>query len=214
MFGKKCPNCDRKIENSHKFCPFCGYDISGRDNEDFGFLGRDDLDNNFESMFNNLGGLPLNKIFQSAMKMMEKTIRETQKQEVNPPKESFNNSMDIQFFVNGKKVFPETRVRQQIQNPIKKIENEISPNKIERISKLPRKEPKTKMKRLGEKLIYELAVPGVEDINDILINQLENSIEVKAISKTKVYSKNLNVNLPILKYSLNKGNLTLELQAK
>jgi len=210
MFKKKCPNCDRKIENSHKFCPFCGYDISGRDNEDFGFLGRDDFDNNFESMFN---GFPLNKIFQSAMKMMEKTIRETQKQEVNPPKESFSNSMDIQFFVNGKKVFPEQRVKQQIQKPVK-IENELAPERIEKISKLPRKEPKTSMKRIGEKVVYELSVPGVEDINDILINQLENSIEVKAISKTKVYSKNLNVNLPILKYSLNRGNLTLELQAR
>lgn len=210
MFGKKCPNCDRKIEKNHKFCPFCGYDISGRDNEDLGFLGKDDFDNNFESMFN---GFPLNKIFQSAMKMMEKTIKETQKQEFNQPKESFNNSMDIQFFVNGKKVFPEKAIKQQIQKPIK-IENEIAPEKVNQISKLPRKEPKTKMKRLGEKLIYELSVPGVENINDILISQLENSIEVKAISKTKVYSKNLNVNLPILKYSLNNGNLILELQAR
>jgi len=210
MFGKKCPNCNRKIEKNHRFCPFCGYDLIKKDNEDFGFLGKDDLDNNFESMFN---GLPLNKIFQSAMKMMEKSIKEMQKQEFNQPKEGYDNSMDIQFFVNGKKVFPETNIRQQIQKPIK-IENEISNEKIGQISKLPRKEPKTKMKRLGEKLIYELEVPGVDDINNILINQLENSIEVKAISKTKVYSKNLNVNLPILKYSLNNGNLILELQAK
>ena len=143
------------------------------------------------------------------MKMTEKMMKNMHEQ----PKENCDNSMDIQFFVNGKKVFPETKARQQTQKPVR-IENEISPQKAERIAKLPRKEPKTKMKRLGEKLIYEISVPGVEDIEDILINQLENSIEIKAISKNKVYSKNLNLNLPILRYSLNKGNLILELQAK
>lgn len=209
MFGKKCPNCDRKIEKNHVFCPFCGYDLSDRDNEDFGFLGRDDFDDNFDSMFNNMSSIPINKILKTAMKMTEKMMKDMHE----PPKENYNNSMDIQFFVNGKKVFPETKVRQPVQKTVK-IENEISPQKAEKIAKLPRKEPKTKMKRLGEKLVYEFEVPGVEDINDILINQLENSIEIKAISKNKVYSKNINLNLPILRYSLNKGNLILELQAK
>ncbi|MDD5192632.1 MAG: zinc-ribbon domain-containing protein [Candidatus Nanoarchaeia archaeon] len=213
MFGKKCPNCNRKIEKSNRFCPFCGYNLSIRDNEDFGFLGKDDIEDNFESMFNNFDNLPMNKILKTAMKMTEKMMKDMQNQELNQPKENYNHSMDIQFFVNGKRVFPETNIKQQVQKPIK-IENKLAPEKINQISKLPRKEPKTKMKRLGEKLIYEIAVPGVDNIDDILINQLENSIEVKAISKTKVYSKNLNVNLPILKYSLDKGNLILELQAK
>ncbi len=209
MFKKKCPNCDGKIEKSHRFCPFCGYDSSMEDNEDFGFLGRDDFEDNFDSMFNNMSSIPINKILKTAMKMTEKMMRDMHEQ----PKEHYSNSMDIQFFVNGKRVFPETKTKHPAQKPIK-IENDISPSKIESISKLPRKEPATKMKRLGEKLIYELSVPGVDDINDVLINQLENSIEVKAISKNKVYSKNLNLNLPILRYSLNNGNLILELQAK
>ena len=213
MFGKRCQNCDRKIEKNHKFCPFCSYNLCSKDNEDFGFLGRDDFDDdfedNFDSMFNNMSSIPINKILKTAMKMTEKMMKDIHEQ----PKEHYSNNMDIQFFVNGKRVFPGTKIKQQAQKPIK-IENELTPEKIEKISKLPRKEPKTKMKRLGEKLIYELSVPGVDDINDILINQLENSIEVKAISKNRVYSKNLNLNLPILRYSLNNGNLILELQAK
>lgn len=213
MFKKKCPNCNEKIERNHKFCPFCGYNSSMKDNEDFGFLGRDDLEDNFDLMFNNMNSIPINKILKTAMKMTERMMKDMQNQQLNRPKEHYSNSTDIQFFVNGKRVFPGTKTKQQAQKPMK-IENEISPSKAERISKLPRKEPKTKMKRLGEKLIYELSVPGVEDINDILINQLENSIEVKAISKNKVYSKNLNLNLPILRYSLNNGSLILELQAR
>ena len=51
-------------------------------------------------------------------------------------------------------------------------------------------------------------------IDDVFINQLENSIEIKALSKDKVYSKILNVNLPILRYRLSNGNLILELQGK
>jgi HSP20 family molecular chaperone IbpA len=209
MFGKKCPNCNRKIEKSHVFCPFCGYDLCDRDSEDFGFLGRDDFDDNFDSMFSNLSSVPINKILKTAMKMTEKMMKDMNEK----PREHSNNSMDIQFFVNGKKVFPETGTRQHEQKPAK-IRNEISPEKAKKMSKLPREEPKTKMKRLGDKLVYELAVPGVDNIDDILINQLENSIEIKAISEKKVYSKNLSVNFPVIRYSLNEGNLTLELQAK
>ena len=40
------------------------------------------------------------------------------------------------------------------------------------------------------------------------------SVEIKALSKDKVYSKNLNINLPILRYHLVKDNLIIEMQAK
>jgi len=49
---------------------------------------------------------------------------------------------------------------------------------------------------------------------ELAINQLENSIEIKAASKDTVYSKKLNINLPILSYRLTKGNLILELQSE
>ena len=95
-----------------------------------------------------------------------------------------------------------------------KIVHQITSEKAEKIAKLPRIEPKSTMKRLSGKIVYELEVPGVEDIKDILINKLENSIEVKAISKNKVYSKNLNINLPLIGYGLNQDNLIIEFQAK
>ena len=93
-------------------------------------------------------------------------------------------------------------------------ENRISDKNVERLANLPRKEPKTKMKRLSGKLIYELSIPGVVDLEDVLINQLENSIEIKAISKDKIYSKTLMVSLPILNCELEGGSLILELESK
>ncbi len=212
MFKKRCPKCERKINKEHKFCPFCGNNLKSKYNKkDYGFLGKDDFDDSFNSMFTNL---PMNKLFKTAMKMSEKMIKDIQKQQFNQPKEHYNNSnMDIQFFVNGKKVFPEKQQIQKIQKPVK-VKTTISDEKAKKFAKLPRKTPKTKMKRIGNKLIYEFLTPGVNNINDILINQLENSIEIKALSKNKVYSKIINLNLPIISYKLEQDNLILELQAK
>ena len=70
------------------------------------------------------------------------------------------------------------------------------------------------MKRIGNKIIYEVEVPGVDNIDNVMINQLETSIEIKALTKNKVYHKTLNLNLPILSYGLNDGNLVLELQGR
>ena len=89
-----------------------------------------------------------------------------------------------------------------------------SASEAKKLAKLPRKEPKTVMKRLSGKLIYELSIPGVKDVEDVLINQLESSIEIKAIAKDKVYSKTISITLPIKRYTLIKGNLILEFQAK
>ena len=212
MFKKICPKCEKKIQRNNRFCSFCGHNLySKQDNKDYGFLGRNDFDDNsFESM---IGNIPLNKLFKTAMKMTEKMMRNIQ--EGNQQKQNPNNpNMDIQFFVNGKRVLPQKIIRQGQPQQIQKIKREISPEKAKQLAKLPRKEPKTTMKRLSGRLVYELKVPGVQDINDILINQLENSIEIKALSKDKVYSKVLKINLPIMNYELDEGNLILELQAK
>ncbi len=210
MLKKKCSRCERKIERSHKFCPFCGQNLNKYDKEDYGFLGKDDFDDSFESIFNNI---PISRLFRTAMKMTEKMMKNMR--ESNQPKQHYNTNMDIQFFVNGKRVFPEKiQIQPKTQEQIKKITKTISKQKVEKFTKLPKKEPNSKVRRLSGKVIYELSMPGVKDINDVLINQLENSIEIKALSKTKVYSKTLNVNLPIIGYSLEKGNLVLELQAK
>lgn len=233
MFKKKCPRCESKISRSSNFCPFCGLNLNSKtssrnrydpidprfDNDDYGLLGRNDGDESFESMFNHI---PMNKILQSAMKMVEKQMREMQKAEQtnqkNPPKQSYSN-LDIQFFVNGKRVSPKQPINlpQKTGQPhdhIKKQLKAFPEEKASKIAKLPKKEPKSKVRRLAGKVIYEVAVPGVKDINDILINQLEDSIEIKALSKNKVYAKTLNVNLPITGYKLDEGNLILELQAK
>jgi len=214
MFKKKCSKCKNKIEKTYDFCPFCGKNFKSKyDNEDFGFLGKNDFIED-EKTFG-IGSGFMDKMINKAMKMIEKQMREMPKEFNQNPNQNQTNprsNMHVQFFVNGKKVFPQ-KAKIPSNQPIK-IKNQISKQKAEKFAKLPRKEPKTTMKRLAGKLVYELAMPGVEDVEDVLINQLESSIEIKALSKNKVYSKTLNVNLPVIGYELDKGNLILELQAK
>jgi len=217
MFKKKCSKCNKKIEKSNRFCPSCGKDLNPNSKEDYGFLGKDDVDDSFNLM-SNTDNLPINKILKTAMKMSEKMIRDMQKQSNQPNQSNPSNfpysNMRIKFMVNGKEVPLNNNQRQQIKKPDKIKPKKISDEKAKQFAKLPRKEPKTKMKRISNRLLYELSVPGVKDIEDVLINQLENSIEIKALSKNKVYSKILEINLPIVGYKLDKDNLILELQAK
>jgi len=215
MFKKKCSKCNKKIEKNHRFCPSCGQDLNLNSKEDYGFLGKDDLDDSFNSLFNT-GSLPINKILKTAMKMSEKMVKEMQNQKPNQPNNSNfpHSNMKIKFMVNGKEVQLNNPQAQKRQIKPLKIKSTISDEKAKEFAKLPRKTPKTKMKRLSNSLVYELTMPGVKNINDVLINQLENSIEINALGKNKVYSKILNINLPIIGYKLDKDNLILELQAK
>jgi len=215
MFKKRCLKCKNKTERKFDFCPYCGYNMKKADSEDYGFLGKDDVIEEIESSFG-FGGSMIDKLFSKAMKELPAIMKsmEQQMNNENSPQSFPMNNMKIRFAINGKEI-PINQITQQRKQikPVK-ISNQITQEKAEKIAKLPRIEPKSTMKRLSGKIVYELEVPGVSDIKDILINKLENSIEVKAISKNKVYSKNLNINLPLLGYGLNQENLIIEFQAK
>jgi HSP20 family molecular chaperone IbpA len=118
-----------------------------------------------------------------------------------------NGNLNVQFFVDGKKVDP--RKNHKLKS-VKRLPQELSKEKIKKLSEFPKVEPESEVRRLSGRIIYNISVPGVKDINDIFINQLENSVEVKALGKDKVYSKTLKLNLPVKGYDLIKDNLVLE----
>ncbi len=218
MFSKKCPNCNSKIKDNFEFCPSCGNDLrSGYDKDDYGLLGKNDFIEE-QPEITTLGDKFIEKIFNSATKLLEKQLKSlSEDMNQQPNRIPMSPNLNVQFFVNGKRMMPQNRQmnepnqNQQIQtNPLSK---EII-QKFSRSSKLPKKEPKTKLKRIGNKIVYELEVPGVNDISDILINQLESSIEIKAIADKTVYHKTINLNLPVIRYQLVDGNLFLELGNK
>ena len=71
---------------------------------------------------------------------------------------------------------------------------------------------KTNLKRFGDKIVYEIEMPETKSFKDILINQLESSIEIKAIGKTKAYFKIIPINMLITNQKLSEGKLILELR--
>lgn len=213
MFTQNCPKCNKKIKKNFNFCPYCNYNLRSKyESEDYGILGKND----FEEL-TNLGNPFLDKVLNSTLKMLEKQMKHISN--VNQPRSQnkLPNNLNVQFFINGKKVMPNHRT---VSRHTKKCPHNchhqqlIQKDKLEKFSKLPKEEPASKIRRLSGKVIYELETPGVENIEDVLVNQLENSIEVKALSKEKVYFKNLNITLPILRYYLLKEILVLEFQGK
>jgi len=213
MFNKKkCQICGEKVNKNFDFCPKCGNPFN-ENNRDWGMLGKNDFTQSqdpFQEMF---GGGMLNKMFDSAIKMLEKKMQKEMKRTQDQPIPRTN----FRLYINGKKINPKniqvTRqpVRQTQKQPIR-YQKEFSEENLKKLSKLPRKEPATNFKRFTNKLIYEIKVPGVKSINDVSIVQLENSIEVKAISKDKVYSKLIPLSLPIINYKIEKNILVLELE--
>ena len=208
MFGKKCFKCSGRIKGYHKFCPSCGIGLKNEDDRyDYGMLGKNDSDEsmNFTDKF-------MEKMFSSAMKVIEKQMKNFDNEIKNNRSKNIQNNpaLNVQFFVNGERVFGDN----DIGSRTIKINNNMSKEKLKRFSDLPKEEPKSKIRRLSDRVIYELIVPGVNSIEDVLVIQLENSLEIKALSKDKIYSKNLNVNLPILRYQLVNGSLIIEMQAR
>ncbi len=219
MFKKTCSKCKKKIEKEYNLCPYCGLNQESKyDKEDFGILGKNDF---ISEKSLDMGGSFMDKIFDNAFKMAEKIIekqmkslpelnKEFSESRIQPSRNTGN--LEVQFFVNGKRVFPEKR--QTRKTEIIKKPKVISEKNKEKLAKLPREEPSSKIRRVDGKIVYELEVPGVNHIEDVFINNLENSIEIKAISDKKIYSKILNMKLPILGYGLKEGNLIIEMQER
>ncbi len=221
MFSKKCKKCNKKFSKKYEFCPFCGFDSKeAEDAREYGLLGKDDFLESKE--FNELK-LPfgMKSLMKLLPKLIEKSIKEIEKQEraSKDTPEGFNvfttpNSIKINFSsINGQ---PITKVREttnrESQGEI--TGKNISEEKARKISQLPKKEAKTRVRRLSNKIVYEIKVPGVKSLDNVIINKLEDSIEIKAISEKVVYLKNININLPILRYILKQENIILELKAK
>ncbi len=217
MFKKqKCSQCNRKSKSSFDFCPHCGNQLNKNLGRDYGMLGTNDLVNPLDMLSQSMfGGGMLGKMLGSTMKMLEKEMQKMEKEA--SQENTLQPNTNFQMFVNGKPV--NFANKQPAQKQQKKVLTEAPPiyfskTKTQEFSKFPQKEPETNLKRLPEKIIYELKLPGVKNLEDVSIVRRENSIEIKAIGNKKSYSKVINIGLPIINYELEKGLLTLELESK
>lgn len=228
-----CPHCGTSLINREKEEENYGFlgkkDI--RDLEDFNLFGRERSELRLPFGFNT--------VFKKLIKEMDKQFKELDKE---LGKEKIRKTNIERPFIRkggisinissgeGRPVIKvrsfgnlpefremESQIKQPIEKTIKtksKIKPTISEEKAKKLAKLPREEAESKVRRLSGKVIYEIELPEVKSIKDIIVNQLENSIEIKAFSKDKAYFKFLPVSLPLLSYKFSKGKLILELGEK
>lgn len=212
MFNKKnCLKCGKKINKSYEFCPYCGNINEEKEEEDWGILGKNDI-NKLEKVQNPLFGRitesMLNKMLGSAMKMLEKEMQKGNNQQgENIPK------TNVRLMINGKEINFNNNPEKSPKK-IKEAKSRIfSEEQNKKFLLLKKEEPKTDIRRFSEKVVYSVEMKGVSSIEDVSVIKMENSIEVRAIAKKKAYFKIIPVNLPMTEYDFSEEKLTIELKA-
>ncbi len=220
---KKCGKCGKKIGEKDNFCPNCGFRNNSENREDFGMLGKNDLMPSLNEIKLPMG---FNAIFNSLMKNLSKELDGQLRSNLMNEREMSTTknvkkegiSISISTFGNGPPKISVNQMGDSQRIPIEKEkqfkQNIFTSEKIKEFASLSKEEPKTNIRRLSNKVVYEIEIPGVKSIEDVSIMKLESSIEIKAISKKKAYAKVIPINLPIKKYNLSDGKLILELGIK
>ena len=149
MFGKKyCKRCGNAVRKKNNFCSNCGVRLNYE--EDWGLLGKtDSAEKDFfeDSFFGGFSGRMLNNMIGTTMKMLEK---EMQKEIKNMEKMPGSN---VRLMINGReKKFSEPQIQRRKKQVRKIPRTEFNEEQIKEFSKLSKQEPKTSLKRFGDKI--------------------------------------------------------------
>ncbi|MFH1801850.1 MAG: hypothetical protein ABH864_00190 [archaeon] len=216
---RKCEDCGSKSEEGFSFCPHCGNSfIDGKkEREEFGLLGRNDyVDQEDEEPMQNFGMMDklVNSMMNSMMKNLDKQFRGQFKE--------MDRNLDrteVKAFPNGIRIKVSGPMNAAVTQPLAKkkksrvVRKEIDEGQLKRMGVLPRAKAKTAVKRLGNRVVYELSTPGVVSAEDVFVSKLESGYEIKAIGDKKVYVNNVPINLPLKRYSILKNKLQVEFVA-
>jgi len=136
-------------------------------------------------------------------------MRSLDKQFKNADRE-FTNT-EVKSFPNGIKIRigpPIPGKRQTKNNPT--LNHVLTEKQLKKMANLPRATAKTSVKRIGDRVVYELSTPGLESKEDVFVSKIESGYEVKVIGNKKVYVNSLPLNLPLRKLSILKNKLLVE----
>ncbi len=207
----QCEECGAKADKNWEFCPKCGETLREQQQDPFSEI--------FERMGQEIS--QMNKMIESQMEVFDispmfKGKRGQQQGSGfsisisasgdRPPEVSVRTFGDVD----------ERAIKQQLS---RQLGSEISQPKIReekkeqpvKIKYETMEEPKAKIEASGKRVIAEMELPGVKT-DDIEINELESSVEVKALAGKKAFFKILKKpqGHRITSKSFNKGVLKLE----
>ncbi|MCD4770963.1 zinc ribbon domain-containing protein [archaeon] len=199
MFRKKCRSCGEKVEKKFNYCPWCGGSLKvGGDRDDFGMLGRDDSRRIQEEMKLPFG---MEKIMGSLVKQLEKQMGNMNFDE----KDGFPKGIKIQI--------ARKPMGQVVQKKVPKMEVvEVSEKEADRRAGLKKVEAKSRVKRLGDVIIYEIETPGLKKKEDVVITELATGLEIRAYSKDRCYVKVIPLKVEILSWRVDRERVMVELR--
>ena len=205
MFDKKqdCPKCKSSVNVDFDFCPHCGCDIRDpeKDIQDYGLLGKNDMAQTPLAGGGTMGFSDkiLNSIFTQLMKSLEQQMRNA------APRQ--DEHTEVRQLPNGIVMTVNTQRKAAPKVSKKRI---VTEEQMKRMASLPRGEAKTDVRRLSDRVLYEVKAPGVGSVEDVFVSKVESGYEVKVISEKKVYVNSLQIDLPLKGYSLNEKGVTFE----
>lgn len=203
MLKKKCSACNEKVSKKFAYCPWCGHSFNKKQTEeDYGMLGAND------QVAQDLNQLKLpfgmNTIFNTLMKQLEKDLA------------NMENSSNSQGVPRGFKIQISTGNPKMNAMPQRKAQvktfGDVNLDDFEkaRRANLERVDPKSTVRRLPEGIFYEIETPGVKTLKDVLITQLEESLEIKVYTDDKCYVKNIPMKVEILEYQIKPNKVLLK----
>lgn len=214
---KKCEGCGSKANKSYSFCPHCGNNFldSKKDQRDFGMLGRNDFSeqpgNEIAAPFGITDKL-FNSVFNSLMKNLDKQMRDQMKD----MDRGFGDA-EVKSFPNGIRIKVSGPQGMNAPNKVNKINTSVNrtvgESQIRKMNSLPRAKAKSNVKRIGDRVVYELSTPGVLSPEDVFVSKLESGYEIKVIGDKKVYVNSVPITLPLKKYTISKNKLLIEFNA-
>lgn len=209
--NRECPSCNNSVSKEFSFCPYCSFSLVDpeKEMEDYGMLGKADMNETPRLNLNNFGITDkiVNSIFSTLVKSLGKQLKDIDNGNINNPEiMNFPNGIRIKI-AQGPLNAPQKKPR-KFEHSIEK--KQLTEEQLKKITGLPRIEAKTNVRRLSNKVIYELNAPGVESIEDIFLSKTESGYEIKAIGNKKVYINNIPINLQLKGFSTDLNKVFVE----
>ena len=201
MFNKKCSACAKNIKKDFNYCPYCGASFKANtEKENFGMLGRDDFGREIQQELKLPFGM--GKIVNSLVKQLEDEMNGQM---------STNGSKGLKIKIAMGQPQSKHVVQKESEKAVKV--QEVSDKEIERRAKLPTVEVESRIRRLADKIIYEIEAPGVQTKKDVVVVKLASGLEIKGYSNNTCYVKFIPLTVEIMEYYVENGKIFVELRA-